>query len=406
MQSALDSKTGRVGYIINKFEIDLMTHVTLEKGKIHYMLPMPDDIIPSKNLSTVRFGIKPIPRVEPHLLDYTEVPNLIGLTSERAEQLIEDKGFKMGKVSQVPSNSMPGTVVFQSLEPLSMSQPGSAIDLKLAIQREVKVPSLLTLSVEDAKTTLEAAELQLGNITERTSKSKEGTVISQSVTAGTVVAVGTAIDVVVASSVYVPVPDLVGRTLDAAAKILKGDEWKYEVESVKEDEVGIREKAASGCVIRQTPAAGEKADKTKTTIILYMLLSPQPVEGIDGIGATYGERLKKAGIGTIGGLSIAEPEDVSKATGVSDKVAGDWKAMAILHNDVYTLTGVEGIGKDEAELLVKAGNVRSIKELREAEPAQLYRTMKDAIGAKQVKVPAGFTMKEEDVKGWVKKARG
>jgi len=54
----------------------------------------------------------------------------------------------------------------------------------------------------------------------------------------------------------------------------------------------------------------------------------QDVESIDGIGPTYAERLREAGIESVAALSGADVETVADAAGVSESRAGDWLDQA------------------------------------------------------------------------------
>jgi serine/threonine-protein kinase len=64
---------------------------------------------------------------------------------------------------------------------------------------QVRVPPMLGQTREEARATLEAANLRLGNVSEEPSGAQEGTVIRTNPTAGTDVDSGRAIDIVLSS---------------------------------------------------------------------------------------------------------------------------------------------------------------------------------------------------------------
>lgn len=74
---------------------------------------------------------------------------------------------------------------------------------------------------------------------------------------------------------------------------------------------------------------------------------------------------------------------------------------------VDSTSNLEGLGMDRqsAELLVKAGNIHSTEELKNADPENLYELCKEAITSGKVKVPADYSIKQEDVKRWVEQAK-
>lgn len=53
-----------------------------------------------------------------------------------------------------------------------------------------------------------------------------------------------------------------------------------------------------------------------------------PVEDINGIGPAYAQRLRDAGIDTVGDLLAADPADVAESTDLSPKRIGRWQDAA------------------------------------------------------------------------------
>ena len=122
------------------------------------------------------------------------------------------------------------------------------------------------------------------------------------------------------------------------------------------------------------------------------------IEDVEGIGPSYGTKLKKAGIektshflehcGTSKGRKKAASE-----TGISETLLLKWSNMA-------DLMRINGVGKQFAELLEAAG-VDTVKELKMRKPENLAAKMKEVNEAKKLtrSVPA-----ESQVETWVKEA--
>ena len=259
MQEELKVEEGPVNYIVDKFDIDLKVNVTLdERGEICYQFPLLEDIIPPDNLSTLHLSVKPVPKFPAPPPNTAEVPNVVGMSKARALVALKKAGFKAGAITEEPSTVAPGTVIEQNPKPYSRVKIGSSIDLVISKILEVEVPRLIGMHRDDALETIRISRLTVGEITEEISDSPSGTVISQSITAGTVVEIETAIDLIVAIGLIVATPELVrvpdeqGKKLGDAEKIIK--DAKLRVGKV----TGIPSGEPVGTVLEQSPEAGEE----------------------------------------------------------------------------------------------------------------------------------------------------
>ena len=199
MQVSLESRKGRTKYLVSDIDISLKANVSYEDDKIHFQLPKLDDTISPDNLSTVNFRIKSMPEMREDIFGYEEVMDLIGMNIEKGEDLIIEKGFKVGEIEYRYTEQIePDTIVGQMPSPFALAPPGSLIDIVVSKRAMVKVPNFLGLSLDEAKGIFESAELTVGDISESASESPEGTVISQSIMAGEEVRHGTSIDLVIA----------------------------------------------------------------------------------------------------------------------------------------------------------------------------------------------------------------
>ena len=115
---------------------------------------------------------------------------------------------------------------------------------------EVLVPNLIGQPAEVASAILAKPGLNLGDRRRQDSDAPAGTVIAQSPAAGTRVRPGANVDVTIAVSSLVTVPDLTGETPQQAARMLR----RYQLGLGQQRE--RESQAPAGTVIRQAPAAG------------------------------------------------------------------------------------------------------------------------------------------------------
>lgn len=197
------------------------------------------------------------------------------------------------------------------------------------------------------------------------------------------------------------VPVLVDRTFDDALTLLKSGGWQFELHAANSEEIAAAGGVRRGLVLRQEPLAGRSVEKTKTIVHIWVDLGNTPVREIDGIGIKLGDSLSKVGIATVGELSLASVTQVASALRISTIRAQAFLDMAGLMSRLAVL----GFKDEVVELLVRGANIRSIEQLANAEPKELYRVCQEAIEAGKVKVPRGFSFTTDEVQGWIKTAK-
>lgn len=123
------------------------------------------------------------------------------------------------------------------------------------------------------------------------------------------------------------------------------------------------------------------------------------IEHIEGIGESYGAKLRANGITTTKALLKACADrkgraSTAKETGLDEARLLKWANMA-------DLMRIKGVGKQYAELLEAAG-VDTVKELRNRRADNLAVKMTEVNGEKKLTraVPA-----EKMVEGWVEQAK-
>ncbi len=123
------------------------------------------------------------------------------------------------------------------------------------------------------------------------------------------------------------------------------------------------------------------------------------LEVIEGIGATYGQQLRDAGVGSVEALleTGATPEgrkELEEATGIGGEFILDWVNRA-------DLMRIRGVGEEYSDLLERAG-VDTVPELAQRNAGNLHKKMIDVNAEEElVRRPPTETMVEE----WVKQAK-
>jgi predicted flap endonuclease-1-like 5' DNA nuclease len=124
------------------------------------------------------------------------------------------------------------------------------------------------------------------------------------------------------------------------------------------------------------------------------------IADIEGIGDTFAQKLKDAGVSTVEGLleKGATPKgraDLVTTTGISDKLVLKW----VNHADLFRIKGVAG---EFAELL-EASGVDTVAELAQRNGANLAVKMAEVNESKKLTraVPS-----ESQVSVWITEAKG
>ncbi len=124
-----------------------------------------------------------------------------------------------------------------------------------------------------------------------------------------------------------------------------------------------------------------------------------PIEDVEGIGPTFGEKLRSAGIVDTDALlnackTPAQRKALAEKTGIADGNVLKWANMV----DLYR---VKGIGSEFSELLEAAG-VDTVPELAQRKAENLAAKMVEVNDAKKLtrRVPTAT-----EVAGWVEHAK-
>ena len=132
----------------------------------------------------------------------THVPEVVGMSKEKAMSEIMAEGLVMGKVAEASSAGVPmGKVISQSPIKGTSVAPGTAIDIVISTGPATShVPNVVGLTQKDAQAKMAAAELTLGAVTPVSSSSVPiGNIIGQNPPAGTALSKGAAVNLVISS---------------------------------------------------------------------------------------------------------------------------------------------------------------------------------------------------------------
>ena len=142
------------------------------------------------------------------------VPNVVGMTQSAAQSAIMAAGLTVGAVTEQYHATVPaGQVISQTPSAGASVTPGTAVNLVISKgPAPVTVPNVVGMNQAAAQSTITGAGLTLGTVTEQYHATvPAGQVISQDPGAGTSVAPGTQVDLVISKGpAPVSVPSVVG----------------------------------------------------------------------------------------------------------------------------------------------------------------------------------------------------
>ncbi|MES1172529.1 MAG: PASTA domain-containing protein [Bacteroidota bacterium] len=183
-----------------------------------------------------------------------DVPALLGMRPEQAREILKGRDLLLAFSAERDSAKYAaGTVAEQSPLPGSQLPRGGVVQAALSVGvRQVPVPKVAGLKVEDAVRQLQAAGLMPGAPKAATSDTAPaGSVIDTEPPAGTVLAPQAGMGLVVSSGAAAkPIPKVTGLRLRAARDLLEQQGWK--VGRIRTDSDGDR---SSGIILEQRPAA-------------------------------------------------------------------------------------------------------------------------------------------------------
>lgn len=206
-----------------------------------------------------------------------EVPNVVNVSYDTAaaQAAGDDNSLELVKSKEEYSDTVKkGDIISQDVKAGTILKKGDKIHVVISKGALVTVPNVKNKKKDKAKELIEKNKLTMSVSGKKWSdKIKKGNVISQNVEAGKKIEEGNNIAVVISKGVeQVKVPDVEGKTLEEAKKLLKKAKLKVDSTSIYSDSV------AEGKVISQSIKAGKTVDKNKTvTLTVSLGEKPEPV---------------------------------------------------------------------------------------------------------------------------------
>jgi eukaryotic-like serine/threonine-protein kinase len=195
-----------------------------------------------------------------------------GLTAAQAINKLRAAGFKPSRKDQPSSGVAPGKVIGTEPPAGTELQVGSPVVVLVSSgPAQVHVPNVAGDSQSGAEAALTAVGLSVGTVGQQISTATVGSVIAQSPAAGSSVGTGTKIDLTIAkASDEVVVPKVVGESETQAAAALGGAGFQPTAVTMP-----TSEESKVGIVLKQSPAAGQKARKGSTVTLTVGSKTPE-----------------------------------------------------------------------------------------------------------------------------------
>jgi predicted flap endonuclease-1-like 5' DNA nuclease len=191
------------------------------------------------------------------------------------------------------------------------------------------------------------------------------------------------------------------------AAVLTAVEAMPEEEAPLAAEVPPAEEHAGEAISAPVEAAVEEAPPQAEATPEEILETPeqvhakfgQDIQGVAGIGPTYGEKLRSAGISAPlllfrNGATAKGRQQIAEATGISESLILKW----VNHVDLFR---IKGVSEAYAELLETAG-VDTVPELSMRNPKNLHAKLVEVIGQKRTYLVAPDPAMVEN---WVAQAK-
>lgn len=208
---------------------------------------------------------------EPPAPTSVKVPNVVGMTQANAQSALVGVGLAPAFVT-VASSAPNGSATAQDPVAAASVPPGTAVVVSISSgtpppPTTVAVPNVVGMTHSAAQSALGNAKLSSHSVEEFSDKVAKGNVAAQSPAAGTKVAPGTSVAIVVSlgakptAPTKVTVPDLTGKTAEEATQQLA------DLELLTQEVVVPDPNAPEGEVLGQMPAEGTQVPQGSTVVI-------------------------------------------------------------------------------------------------------------------------------------------
>ncbi|MFJ7075313.1 Stk1 family PASTA domain-containing Ser/Thr kinase [Streptomyces sp. NPDC098781] len=247
------------------------------------------------------------------------VPNLVGETESSAKNLLTNSDLKIGTVTPKECENQPkGNVCDQDPASGTKVDKNTKVDIVVSTGApKVTVPSVIGLSLEDAKDQLTGDDYQFEIKTEtrETSSDDPNTVLDQDPRRGEEVEKGTTITLTVAKEEEkATVPDVLGKSCDEAKAQMTANNLVGTC-----TEVDTQDPNQVGKVIATSPQAGSEADKNSTVTIQIGKQAQQKTQVPNVVGQTVGQAKQTLAAAGFTNIQFANGSDQSDTAFVTDQ---------------------------------------------------------------------------------------
>jgi beta-lactam-binding protein with PASTA domain/tRNA A-37 threonylcarbamoyl transferase component Bud32 len=212
--------------------------------------------------------------------EITDVPDLTGMTTSRAEKALSDAGLKLkSQVAEQASDTVPaGQIMTQNPAQGSQVSKGTEVAITVSTGSEqVRVPTVTGQTVDEARANLEGAGFVV-QVNEVDSTQPTGRVLSAS-DEGARVAKGTTITLTVSKGNQIQLPDLNGKDFSDVFGALRNAGWEGSQSDIRRDNVNQIDPLAVDKVVGQSPSAGATVGKNDPVTVRVNVLGvdlPRP----------------------------------------------------------------------------------------------------------------------------------
>jgi serine/threonine-protein kinase len=203
------------------------------------------------------------------------IPIVQGLLADEAEQRLRDAGFRSERRSEFSDTVRNGRVIETSPSEGSNVRKGTTVTLVVSRGKEkIAVPNVVGSTREDAERTLQDAGLQVSASEEESEDQDPGTVLRQDPAAGTQLAKGKTVSIVVAKApADVAVPGVIDATEEDAVQALENAGFKVKIERTP-----VETPDEDGFVTEQDPAPDTPRPQGSTVTIMVGRFEPADPE--------------------------------------------------------------------------------------------------------------------------------
>ena len=200
-----------------------------------------------------------------------QVPDVVGKQSDMAKKILEDSHLRVNIAETYDGNVPAGHVVSQTPEAGSTVKERRLVTIYVSKGGEnIEMPDIRGMARKAAESKLQKIGLKFGNIDEEYSDEEAGTIIRQTPSAGSKIAKGQSVNIVVSKGKKTKttnVPDFSGSAISSVETQLKSLNLRIgnvtEVESTR----------PAGTILTQNPAGG--ASVPEGTAIEFTIAKPE-----------------------------------------------------------------------------------------------------------------------------------